>query len=396
MMSGVKGRPIMKKVLLSSLIMFLTTTAFALDEGKPVSQPEERRFVVEWEAVSPNDINIPKLSITQLLNETKRSFQAQQAIHSWEAKYNMTSRQAPQKLRDEKIPEVIISSKVHIVSNHEKWHYTQQQETKTTKHKSVVNTHIISNGETISMVWPDRKEGMVQGANLAVSVGHSTLTNFLPSLPSGLRINEKTFPKVLDIIESSNTKLLSWYARVDNQICYVLELKTKLQHPLFRNIEEVERWKAANPKEAEAWSKAARQGLVISTDSRAKPDETCKIDIKFRLAIAPKLNFSIVRWAFGYETNRGYFRERVFPHREINYSDFLEIGKNLFIPQQMIYTKYYVDYQGQGQVHHEDKLLLEEFLVDRQYNPEFFEVHFPVGYSVVDADRKISVCLQQK
>ena len=200
------------------------------------------------------------------------------------------------------------------------------------------------------------------------------------------------FPEILDIFNTPNTKLLPWYTRVNNQICYVLEQKTILQHPLFRNREEVEKWKTANPKKAEAWSKAGRQGLVIviNLDPRAKPGETREIETKIRIAIAPQLGFTIARWAHGYKVNSGNIQWHIFPKSNIKYSDFYKITKDIFIPKQMVHTKYTIDHQEQRQITHETQLLLEEFVVNRQYNPEFFEVHFPAGYSIVNSERGIS------
>ena len=355
-----------------------------------VTFPINIEFIVEWDTVSSNDVNVPKLSKMQLLSEIKKSIKAQQAFYSWEAKYNITSRQSPQKQRDLTIPEVINFSQVHMISNGTKWSYEKQQEVKTTNQNSVVKTHIVSNGETISMVWPDRKKGQVQSANQAISVDLPMLANFLPSLTSELPTIKYSFPEVLDIIGAFDTKLLPWYTRVDNQTCYVLERITTLRHPLFRNREEVEKWKKANPKEVEAWSKAGKQGLVINIDSRAKPGEIREIETKIRIAIAPRLGFAIVHWAYGYGVNSGNIQGHIFPMREIKYSDFHKITKDIFIPKQMVHTKYAIDHQEQRQITHETQLLLEKFVVNRQYNPEFFEVHLPAGYSIVDSERGIS------
>lgn len=360
----------------------------------------KRMLVVEWDVVSPDDVNIPKLSKMQLLSEIKKSIKTQRAFYSWEAKYNITSRQSPQKLRDRTIPEIITCSQVHMISNGSKWFCEKLKEIKdkTTNKNSAVNTRFVSNGEIISMVWPDSKNGQVQSVNKAISVSHPTLADFLPSLPSELPTRTKSFPgfpEVLDILEASDTKLLPWYTRVNNQICYVLEQKTTLQHPLFRNKEEVESWKKANPKEAEAWSKAARHGLVLNIYPSGgapwfKPGEIREIETKIRIAIAPQLGFSILRWAYGYGTYTGIIQGHIFPKEEIKYSDFHKIGRDIFVPKQMVHTKYGFDHQEQRRITHETQLLLEEFVVDRQYNSEFFEVHFPVGYRVVDADRGIS------
>lgn len=377
-------------VVIGITIALITQLATVRANGD-LSPPAERMFVVE-DVVSPNEADIPKLSKIQLLREVEKAINAQKAFRSWEARYRVTSRQAPQ--RHNPIPEIITASQVHIISNGTKWFYENQEEVKnkSTNENSAVNTRFVSNGETISMVWPDRKNGQVQSADQAVSMGGSpTLADFLPSLPTELLARKADFPEVLDILDSPDTKLLPWYTRVAGHTCYVLERTTTLRQPVFRNRKELERWKRENPEKAEAWSKAARYGLVFNIYPRGKPGggDTQVIEMKFRLAIAPKLGFAIVRWAYGYGTSRGSFRGFVFPHREIEYGDFRKIGKDMFVPQQMVYTKYTIDYQGQRQIAHETQLLLEEFVVNKQYQPELFKFDFPKGYNVVDANRGI-------
>jgi len=392
----------MKKVLLSCTVISFLTIGLAAwlvflrpktKSNRAVTFPVKREFVVEWDVVSPNDVNIPRLSKMQLIDEIKKSIKAQQALHSWEAKYNIISHQTPRKLRNMTIPEIINSSHIHIIANGSKWFYEKQEEmkNKTTNEISTYNTRYVSNGETISKVWPDRKNGQVQSANQAIFVNQPTLANFLPSLPSGLPTVESDFPEGFDILEASDTKLLPWYTRVDNQTCYVLELKATLKHPFFRNSEEVESWKKANPKEAETWSKAARQGIVININYSNTPEGTRETETTIRLAIAPKLGFAIVRWAYGYGTNTGNIQGHIFPTREIKYGNFCKISNDIFVPREMLYIEYGPDEQLQRQItYKERKLLLEEFAINKEYNPEFFEVHFPVGYSVVDSDRGIS------
>jgi len=68
MMSGISSGPIMKKLLLSSLIMLLTAMVFALDEGKPVSQPERGEVEIE-EKVYGYPLGITKDDILTILLE---------------------------------------------------------------------------------------------------------------------------------------------------------------------------------------------------------------------------------------------------------------------------------------------------------------------------------------
>lgn len=382
----------MKKVMLWCVIVLFIVTGliawlFIFKSGTKTCTNKEA--VIEWAVVSPNDVNLPKLTKTQLIEEIKKTIKTQQAFHSWEAKYDITSRQTLRKQKDWTIPEVVNSSQVYMISNGSKWSYEGKQENKTANKTFCVDTRIISNGKTISMVWPGRKEGQVQDSNRPVFVDLPVLANFLPSLTSELPTINYSFPEVLDILNVSNTNLLPWYTRIDNQTCYVLEQKTTLRHPLFRNKEDVEKWKAANPDQARAWAKAGRYGLVINIDLRPNLEEIREIEMVTRLAVAPHLDFAIVRWAYGYGTNTGNIQGHIFPKAEINYSDFSKVDKSIFIPKLMTYTTYAVNSQEKRQITHETQIRLEEFIINKQYSSEFFEVHFPVGYNIIDSKRGI-------
>lgn len=358
------------------------------------SLPEEKTFVVEWDVVSANEANIPGLSKTQLIGRIRQSLTKHQTLHSWEAKYRITTHQMPRKIGQETIPEVITSLPIHMISNGDKWFYDEQKMKKDPNGNYAVDSRFVSNGKTISMVWPARQEGQFRSADQPLSIYTPKLADFLPSLPSESLSPKPDFPKVLDILDAPDTKLLPWYTRVGSQICYVLERTTTLRQPFFRSKEELEDWKKSNPEQTEAWSKAARHGIVFnifpSGAPWANPGKERLIEIKTRLAIAPELDFAIVRWAFGFGSRNGPIRMFVFPYREIEYSDFLKIGEDMLVAKQMVFTKYGIGRQEQRQITHETQLLLDEFAVNRSYNPEFFEVRFPVGYSVMDLDRGIS------
>ena len=371
-----------------SLIYIFSTGNFVYADN--TLAPIKRMFIVDWDVVSPNDCNVHKLSKTQILDEIKKSITKQQTFQSWEANYTIRFQQKPQKLGNWAVLAVNTFSQVHMISCDAKWSYDKQKETKTANETSCVNTRFVSNGKIISIVWPDRKDGQVQSANQAVSLGQPTLVDFLTFLPSGLPNSKKDFPAIFDILENPDTKLMPWYTRVGNQICYVLECKTTLQQPLFRNREESESWKKTNPKEADAWAKAAKYGIVININLRAKPKEVREIETTMRLAVSPQLGFVPVRWAFGYGTNSGNIQGYIFPKEEITYADFCKVDKDIFIPNVMEYTKYNFDPEGERHITHETQILLEKFAVNRQYHPDFFEVSFPDGYSIVDSDRGIS------
>jgi len=392
----------MKRILplFTVLLVVLVSVAIALlilrarsGVNGVVSVPAQRMFVDEWDVVSPNEADIPKLSKIQLLAEIEKSIKEYQSCHSWEAKYRVTSRQAPQGGRDSAIPEIIRTSQVRLISNGTKWCYDKQEELKdkTTNESQFVNACFVSNGQVISMVWPDRKDGQIQNSKQAVSVGGPTLVDFLPSLPTELLVGRLDFPDVLEILAAADTELLPWYTRIGNQTCYVLERTSTLRHPLFKNKEELESWKKENPEQAEAWSKAARYGPVFTIYPQGQPGggDTRVVEMKFRLAIAPHFGFAIVRWAYGYGTPSGAYRGFIFPDREITYEDFGKVNKDLFVPHQMVYTNYRIDRHGQRRAAKETRLTIEEFAVNKQYQSKLFEFDFPKGYNIIDQNRGI-------
>ncbi len=370
----------------------LTQQAGVRADGN-LSAHKEIVSVVEWDVVSPNEAAIPKLSKIQLLGEIEKSIEAYQSSYSWEAKYCVTSRQAP--CKDISVPEIITTSHVRIISNDAKWFYESKQETedKTAKEKWAVNHRIASNGKVISMVWPDRNEAMARSKDqYKGGFGVATIADFLTCLSAESCLPKRAdFPEVFEILGDPGTQLLPWYTRVGGQMCYVLERTDVLQQPIFRNGKELEVWKRENPEKAEAWSKAARYGLVFNIYPQGHPGggDTRVKEMKFRLAIAPKLGFAIICWAYGYGVRSGAYQGFVFPDREIKYDDFRKVSKDLFIPHQMVYTNYRIDRHGQRDVMKETRLTVEEFTFNKQYQPELFEFDFPEGYKVTDADRGI-------
>lgn len=373
------------------LLLFLRKASRA---GGVLSRPAKQESIAKWDVVSPEEAMIPKISEAKLIPEVEMSIKALHSFRSWEAKYLIMSREAPQ--RDKSIPEVITTSQVCIVSNDAKWFYESKKatEVKTTKEKWAVNHRVASNGKVVSLVWPDRNEAMVQSKDqYKGALGTVTIADFLPCLlaescfPRGA-----DFPEVLEILDAPDTQLLTWYTLIGDQTCYVLEQTAILQQPIFRNRKELQVWKRENPEKTEAWSKAARYGQVFNIYPQGQPGggDTRVIEMKFRLAIAPKLGFAIVCWAYGYGSPSGAYRGFIFPDREINYGDFRKVSKDLFIPHQMVYTNYRIDRHGQRYVANETRLTVEEFTVNKQYQPELFEFDFPKGYKVTDANRGIN------
>lgn len=345
--------------------------------GRRSSLPVKRDFVVEWDVVSPNEATISEISKIQLLSEIEKSIKAYQSFHSWEAKYRVTSRQAPQERRDGTIPEMVETSHVHLISDGMKWRYEtlQKVEKKTTNDNRDVNYRAISDGKVISMVWPDRKTAHVQSADQGLRTGQPTLVDSLPYLPTETQTTQTNFPEILDIVDSPDTKILRWYTRIGGHACYVLEQITTRKQPIFKTREQAYNWRRAHP------TKGSR---TIDVDPNAKPGDVRVTKTKIRLAIDPKLGFAIVRWAQGYETRIPSFRAAEFPDREITYDDFRNVSKGLFIPHEMVYTNYRIDRQGERRAAKETRLTVDEFTVNKQYQRELFKLDIPEGYSVSD------------
>ena len=391
-------------LLAASMVVWLDKAATGLDTDAGEAKPVEMLFVEEWDVVPAGEVDVHKLTKAQLLAEVEKSIKTRQAFHSWEAKYRVTWRQAPRVLhhtlppdpaQDMSVPEIVRTAEARIISSGTNWFYKSKEETenKTDNSKSGSSHCYASNGKVIGMLWPDRKEAMVQSKDqYKGGFGAATIADFLPHLSAESCLTKRAdFPEVFEILGDPDTQLLPWYTRVGKQTCYVLERTTTLRHPVFRNGKELKRWKRENPEKAEAWSKAARYGHVFIIDPQGKPGsgDTRVTEMKFRLAIAPKLGFAIVCWAYGYGSRGGAYRGVIFPDREIKYGDFHKVSKDLFIPHQMVYTNYRVGRRGQRHVAEETRLTVEEFRVNKQYQPELFEFDFPKGYSVIDTERGI-------
>jgi peroxiredoxin len=371
-------------------IVFISVGLNSCDKRTNESAPAPLiiEHVEDWPLISPSDSNLPQISKAQLLSEVEKAIETQQAIQSWEAEYKTTFHQFPQKTSRSEIPDLIYSSQIRMITNDKKYFYEKFDESEKPDQNSATKTYIISNGEKNYLLSPNSKSIQVSSINKKVSIGHLTPADFLPSLPSESIFRQRDFPEFLDIINDPNTRLLPNFTLFDNQMCYVLELTTKLQHP--SNSEELDAWKTANPQKVKEWAKASKWGLVFTIDSSAKPGEIRETEITIRLAIAPRLGFAIVHWAFGYKNNSKYARITMFPAKEVTYSDFKKIGQDLYIPFKMIYTQYTVYDQRKKQILQESQLLLKEFAFDRQYNPELFQVNFPEGYTILDSDKGIN------
>jgi thiol-disulfide isomerase/thioredoxin len=364
----------------------------------------ERNFIEEWEKVPAAQVDIPPISKEQLVAQIQKTLEAQKALSSWEAKYRTTSRQSQQAFHRTMPPDpkydtsnlkMASIKEAQIISDGAMWFYEERIKYMDADGKSrqMQHSRYACNGQTITMLWPDDKSAQFKDAQeVEIISGATSIADFMPSLPaeSCLR-HDSDFPPVLEILDAPDIQLMPWYTRVDGQTCYVLEQTTTLKQPIFKDREELEKWKVENPEEADAWSKIARYALVFIIYPQGQPGggDTRVIETKFRLAIAPKLGFAIVHWAYGYGARSGPVQGFVFPDREIKYSNFRKVSKNLLIPYQMVYTNYNIDHNGQRSVFKETQLTIEQFAFDKQYQPELFQFDIPEGYSVIDADRGI-------
>ncbi len=342
-------------------------------------------YVGKWPELSLEDSNLPQITKAQLISEIEKSIKAEQAFKSWETKYKLTFHQFSRQERNNNVPEVVISSNIRLVSDGNKWSYEEQNEQKVNDQNSVEQTFTVSNGQKIFWIWMDKKEGQVGTDNMRIPSGLSTFCDFMPALSREQEFKGTDFPAILDILSDPDTKLLSQRTHINGQTCYVLELKTSLQHPLLKNEQELDEWKAANPEMAGKWDKAKKlTGIVINTKR--------EVELTQRMAIAPNLGFAIVRWAYGYEMNNGYIHYSIFPDKEMNYSDFHQNKKDLYIPYYMTYTTYSTSGQSEEKLNkfQETQINLQKIEFGRQYSPEVFDINFPEGYKVMDMDKNIT------
>jgi thiol-disulfide isomerase/thioredoxin len=362
----------------------LPAPARALGADRILSPPQEFIFVDEWPAIKPEDAAIPELDKAQLIAEAEKFVNKYQTFSSWEAKYKVTFRQSPREQGDGTIPEFTSSSQVHTISNGPKWLSQDRKENKGAT-ASVHHKKVTSDGRVVRMILPDVKEGRVKDPSQYRNSGIiPTLVDFLPCLPAESSLASAHFPEVLDILDDPDTKLLPWYTRVGNQTCYVLERTTTLRRPIFRNREEFENWKKNNPE------KFAQAGRRVDISPSAKPGDVVVTKTKIRLAVDPQSDFAVSRWALGDHTERPRLTVTTFPLEEIIYGDFHQVANGINIPWQMTYTSYTFDKDGTRKANNQTRVELEEFAVDRQYNPGLFEFDFPDGYIVMDINKGIS------
>ncbi len=362
----------------------------ATTERKTFTCPTNLNLVKEWEHISATDANIATMSKEQILAEIQKHLEAQKNLSSWETRYHITSRQAPRKERS--IPEIITTSQVHIISNGPKWFYERkaEREDKTAKNKSTEDERVASNGKTVSIIWPEENTAKTIDADqYTVLSGNMTIADFLPWLPAQPLLSyPDCFPDFNDFLTSQDTKLLPWYTNVNGDICYVIEHVVTAQHPLFKTTEELDEWRKGHPKEVEAWEKLKTEtGWLL--DFRAKSGDVRAVKLTTQLAIDSKLGFAIVKRTRGLENETPYVHALIFPMYEMVYKGFQEINKEIYIPYEMTYTQYTFG-EEQIKVHKETQLTVEEFTVNKQYQPEIFEPDFPKGCGMIDSERGIS------
>jgi thiol-disulfide isomerase/thioredoxin len=389
--SKVGKAPVQLRVLGALLVMVGVCFPFETAGNVSIGQTE-RNFIEEWEKVPAAEVNILPISKEQLLTEVRRSLEVQKNLGSWEARYHATWRQHS---ISDSAPEFVIEEQSRIVSDKDRWFFEGKEEHDygNSGDRQMTHSMYACNGQIVTMLWPDDKTAQLKDAQEVMRIpGETSVADFMPWLPaeSCLR-NNSDFPAVNEILGSPDTQLLPWYTRINGQVCYVLEQTTTLRQPIFRNKAELEKWKVENPEEANAWLKIARYGLVFIIYPQGRPggEDTREVETKFRLAIAPKLDFAIVCWAYGYGSLSGAVQGFVFPDREIKYGDFRRVSKDLLIPHHMVYTNYRIELDGQRSVAKDNQLTIEEFKGNEKYKLDMFQLAIPEGYRVIDSDRGI-------
>lgn len=360
-------------ILLGSAGLASSVPERGVSTDSNLSAPREFIHVDEWPVAKPEDAPMPELDKAQLIAEVQKFVNKYHTLSSWEAKYKVAFLQSLQEQGSETIPGFISSSQVHTVSSGPKWLYQTRKETKWLNQdqnenksamESVHHEKVSSDGKVVRIISPDFNQGKVKNPGQhRVSGNTPTLVNFLPYLRAESCLTIKDFPEVLEILNDPDTKLLPWYTRINGHTCYVLERTTKQEKPILR---------------------ASQQAMNLKKDSNSPPK--IRVDTtRTRLAIDQELDFAIVRWALGIHTELPGLRFTTFPLEEIIYGDFRQVADGINIPWKMTYTS-----NMTKKADKQTQVELEEFAVDRQYDPGLFELDFPDGYKIMDTTRAIN------
>ncbi len=355
--------------------------------GSAMVMPQVIEDVHPWDTISPEQGGLQKLSKEEVVAGVNKWFEAFKTLTPWEATYQATYKQG--------LPsEFLEESHVRIVSDGRRWHVNAQIKRSGELPPNVYQA--ASDGNVVRIVWPDKKDAQIRGIHEGLRLGSAaTLPEFLSQLPAeGVLPRGVNFPQDLDafaLLNDPQTQLLPSCARLDGRVCYVLELTARREDPIFKNQGEVDQWLLVHPDHKASEDGAIQPLLLI--DPHAKAGQKTIRARTMRLAVDPNLGFAVVRWARGSEGDMPsmHLRAKVFPEREVVYSDFRKVNGTLYVPFQMEFSLYSSELKSDSRkVSIQSRLALEEFLLGREYKTDLFQSVFPEGYTVLDTVRGIA------
>jgi thiol-disulfide isomerase/thioredoxin len=338
------------------------------------------KAVEEWETIPIEQAGLPQVDANEVIAGAQDWLKGFEKLTSWEARYETTYTQgSPSPFRE--------GMRFQMISDGRRW-YSRQQ-TKSPDSQPSQAWEAACDGNTVRMLWPDKKEAQVQKADENVGWGSApTLPAFFPQIPADRALRQgEGLPNLLDSLKGSGIRLLPVCARVNERPCYVLERTVRQERPVFRSQQEADQWDKEHEDEQVSSDGSIPRSIVI--DPAAKPEDKTSSTVTTRLAVDPKLGFAVVRWALGYEGHRPGLDMTIFPDRELIYQDFRKTDAGVQMPFQVEFTRYRTTYEGKREVSQQYRLGVESFVVRSEWEPALFSTALLEGYNVVDTIRGI-------
>jgi thiol-disulfide isomerase/thioredoxin len=342
--------------------------------------PAVIRAVEEWQTIPLEQAGLPQADVNEVLARTRTWLKSFEKLTSWEARYQTTFIQAsPSPFRAE--------TSFQMICDGRKWYSRQQS--KSSNAGQSQPWEAACDGNTVRILWPDRKEAQVRKTGEPVGFGSApTLPALFPQMPAdpALRWGEG-LPNLLDSLKGSRIRLLPVCIRVNDRPCYILERTVKEEYPVFRNRQEADQWDKEHEIQLASRDRSIPRSIVINP--AAKPEDRTSSTITTLLAVDPKLGFAVVRWALRSEGRRPGLEMTVFPAQELIYQDFRRVDEGIQIPFQVEFTAYRANDEGRREVSQQSGLVLESFTAHPQYEPALFAPALATGHSVMDTVRGI-------
>ena len=338
------------------------------------------KAVEEWETIPTKQAGLPQVDANEVLAKVRGWAEAFEKLTSWEARYETTYTQgSPSPLRR--------GTRFQMISNGRRW-YSRQQDTSPDPQQSQP-WEATCDGDTVRMVWPDKKEVLIQKAGETIGWGSApTLPAFFPQIPAdpALRYGHD-LPNLLDSLNDSRIRLLPVCTRVNDRPCYVLERIVREERPVFKSQQEADQWDKEH-KDEQASSDGSIPTIRMISPT-AKPGDKTSRAITTWLAVDPKLGFAVVRWALGTEGHHPGLDMTVFPDRELICQDFHKVDEGVQMPFRVEFTRYRATEDSRREVSQQFRLVVGSFVVRSEWEPALFTAALLDGYNVVDTIRGI-------